>query len=105
MAENDRHIRLLTCLKTILELEEAVMQLPLGRDIAPEIEQIKEMVGRVRDIEVSESDVSRIEEATRSFLEEIGTLAIVRDVLHKPGHGPMNRTRLRFMPGKIPLGA
>jgi len=88
VAENDRHIRLLTCLKTILELEEAVMQLPLGRDIAPEIEQIKEMVGRVRDIEVSESDVSRIEEATRSFLEEIreplqlsGMSSISRDMV------------------------
>jgi hypothetical protein len=85
MAESDRHIRLLTCLKTILELEEAVMQLPMGQDIAPEIEQIKEMVGRVRDIEVSENDVSRIEEATRSFLEEI------REPLQLSGMTPISR--------------
>jgi hypothetical protein len=68
-----------------LELEEAVMQLPMGQDIAPEIEQIKEMVGRVRDIEVSENDVSRIEEATRSFLEEI------REPLQLSGMTPISR--------------
>ncbi|MFP4168683.1 MAG: hypothetical protein ACLFSY_07555 [Desulfonatronovibrionaceae bacterium] len=85
MLDNCRHIRLLTCLQTILELEDAVMQLPLGKDIAPEISQIKEMVGRVRDIPVSESDVIRIEDATRSFLEEI------REPLQLSGVGILGR--------------
>ncbi|MFO7816432.1 MAG: hypothetical protein ACQES5_01635 [Thermodesulfobacteriota bacterium] len=71
MSNNNARVRVLTCLQTILELEDAVARLPVDVDISRELKQIKTMVDRIWEIRMDEDDVLRIEQATESFLEEI----------------------------------
>ncbi len=71
MHERDKRARLQSCLQTILDMEEAVMRLPSGKQLEKELKQIKEMAGRITEIPVSDADILRVEKATESFLEEI----------------------------------
>lgn len=63
--------RLRNCLVTILELEEALEKTHLGPALHGEFSVLKDVMGRLDDVAVAESDVCRIEKATMRFLEEL----------------------------------
>lgn len=63
--------RLRNCLQTILELEPEIERLELGERLLKEFTLLKSFVERLGSVEVNETDVRRIEEATASFLEEL----------------------------------
>ena len=63
--------RLLNCLLTIVELEPLIRMLPFDSDLNTEFRYIKKIVRQVKNFDLSEEDVLRIEKATASFLDEI----------------------------------
>ncbi|MDL2316857.1 hypothetical protein LJC59_07250 [Desulfovibrio sp. OttesenSCG-928-A18] len=63
--------RLRNCLATILELEESLGDTHLGSALHKEFSVLKEVMGRLEDVSVAESDVCRIEAATGRFLAEL----------------------------------
>jgi hypothetical protein len=63
--------RLQNCLVTILELEGALGQTPLGPVLRNEFTVLKEVVGKLDSVAVEEHDVCRIEAATGRFLAEL----------------------------------
>ncbi|MBT8764010.1 hypothetical protein KFV02_08715 [Desulfohalobiaceae bacterium Ax17] len=63
--------RVLNCLLTIVELEPLIKKLPLDSDLRAEFKFIKSIVNQVNEFDLSENDVSRIERATATFLDEI----------------------------------
>jgi hypothetical protein len=70
--------RISNCLQTILELEPDLERLRLGHVLIREFKILKTFLARMDRIDIDESDVTRIETATESFLRELKTpLALV----------------------------
>lgn len=63
--------RLRNCLLTILELEDVLEKTHLGPVLQSEFTVLKELMQRLNDVAVEESDVRRIEIATGRFLGEL----------------------------------
>ena len=63
--------RLRNCLLTILELEEVLEQTHLGPALQKEFAVLKQVMQRLENVTVEESDVCRIEAATSRFLAEL----------------------------------
>ena len=67
--------RLRNCLLTILELEGMLEHTHLGPALQKEFTVLKQVMQRLENVTVEESDVCRIEAATTRFLAELkGTL-------------------------------
>ena len=71
--DSNLQVRLKNCLQTILELEPDLERLDLGDSLMKEFEVIKAFVENLGQVNVAESDVVRIEQATENFLEELRT--------------------------------
>lgn len=64
-------IRLKNCLQTILDMQPALR--PSSRDIlAPDLRVLRVYLGRVEEMKLEESEVSRLERMTDQFLRELG---------------------------------
>ena len=63
--------RLRNCLLTILELEGVLENTHLGPALRQEFTVLKEVIHRLENISIEESDVCRIEAATDRFLAEL----------------------------------
>lgn len=63
--------RLRNCLVTILELEEVLEHTHLGPALQKEFSVLKEVMRRLENVAVEESDVCRVEAATSNFLAEL----------------------------------
>ena len=63
--------RLRNCLLTILELEEVLEHTHLGPALQKEFAVLKQVMQRLENVAVEESDVCRIETATSRFLAEL----------------------------------
>ncbi|MFP4070662.1 MAG: hypothetical protein ACLFTB_01320 [Desulfovibrionales bacterium] len=64
-------MRLLNCLETIVELEEELDAADSGLNITEELKILKSVMERIDTLEINESDVIRVEQATMSFLKEL----------------------------------
>ncbi len=74
MTDNDPsslQLRLSNCLQTILELEPALQKLEMGHMLTKELAELKTLIGRLHGVHLAEDDVTRIEHATSSFLDEL----------------------------------
>lgn len=71
MNTDSLNCRLRNCLTTILELEGALGNTQLGMALQKEFIVLKDVMQRLENVMVEESDVQRIEVATGHFLEEI----------------------------------
>ena len=67
----NKQVRLLNCLLTIVELEPWIRKLPFDSDLNAEFKYIKKIIMQVKDFDLTEEDVWRIEKATADFLDEI----------------------------------
>ncbi len=63
--------RLRNCLLTIVEMEPIIKDLDLQSALSSEFRQVKEFSGRVSGLDLSQSEVEKIEEATALFLQEL----------------------------------
>ncbi len=71
--------RISNCLQTILDLEPELEKLELGKGLLEEFGVLKDFLRRIDTVLLNEDDVSRVESATASFLEELrAPLARVR---------------------------
>lgn len=69
-------VRITNCLQTILELEPQLEKLEHGHSLLDEFAVLKSFLDKIDEVELSESDVERIESATSNFLKELeGPLA------------------------------
>ena len=69
-------VRITNCLQTILDLEPQIEKLENGNSLLDEFAVLKSFLEKIDKVELSESDVERIENATSSFLKELeGSLA------------------------------
>ena len=69
-------VRITNCLQTILDLESQLEQLENGHSLLDEFAVLKSFLEKIDEVELSESDVERIETATSNFLRELqGPLA------------------------------
>ena len=71
MERSSLNSRLRNCLLTILELEETLTLTHLGPALREEFTTLKQVVQRLEDVQIEESDVCRIEAATSRFLAEL----------------------------------
>ncbi|GHV54430.1 hypothetical protein FACS1894206_07200 [Deltaproteobacteria bacterium] len=65
------HIRLRSCLQTILELEPELQTIEMAEPLLAEFSVLKGIYNKLETLLIFEDDVRRIEEATAHFLEEI----------------------------------
>ena len=65
------HMRLRSCLQTILDLEPELKTIRSAEPLLMEFTVLKEIYGRLDTILLYEDDVRRIEEATTTFFEEL----------------------------------
>jgi hypothetical protein len=63
--------RLKNCLLTIVELEPALSRLSIHLELLSEFRQLKEIIDRVSQLDLSLEEVDRIERATSLFLKEL----------------------------------
>jgi len=63
--------RIVNCLQTILELEPVLRRMELGHILLDEFQALKVFLNDVNQIELDERDVSRIENVTELFLQEL----------------------------------
>lgn len=69
-------VRITNCLQTILELEPQLEKLEHGNSLLDEFVVLKSFLQKIDKVDLSESDVERIEAATANFLMELqGPLA------------------------------
>jgi len=69
-------VRITNCLQTILELEPQLEKLEHGNSLLDEFVVLKSFLEKIDEVDLSESDVERIEAATANFLKELqGPLA------------------------------
>lgn len=68
---NILHARLQNCLLTIVELEPALSRLTIHTELIGEFKQLKSILSKIPQLEVSLEEVDRIERATRIFLKEM----------------------------------
>ncbi len=64
-------LRLKNCLQTILDVETDVAKYPLYGAFKPEMETLKKYLTDIDNLELSEDDVARLEQATTLFLNEL----------------------------------
>lgn len=64
-------VRITNCLQTILELESQLEKLEHGHSLLDEFAVLKSFLEKIDKVELSESDVERIEKATVNFLKEL----------------------------------
>ncbi|WFS64073.1 hypothetical protein LF599_07915 [Pseudodesulfovibrio thermohalotolerans] len=64
-------VRITNCLQTILDLESQLEQLENGHSLLDEFAVLKSFLEKIDEVELSESDVERIESATSNFLKEL----------------------------------
>ena len=64
-------VRITNCLQTILDLESQLEQLEHGHSLLDEFAVLKSFLEKIDKVELSESDVERIEAATSNFLKEL----------------------------------
>ena len=65
------HLRLRSCLQTILELEQDLKVLQVAEPLLAEFSVLKDIYARLESLNVQEDDVKRIEDATAHFLNEL----------------------------------
>lgn len=79
-------VRITNCLQTILDLEPQLESLEHGNSLLDEFVVLKSFLEKIDKVDLSESDVERIETATANFLKELqGPLAKARKNREK-GH-------------------
>ncbi|MCM0755808.1 hypothetical protein M7784_11200 [Desulfovibrio aminophilus] len=86
MDSDSRLVRITNCLQTILELEPELRKLEFGHTLLDEFEVLKNFLERIDEVELSESDVDRIERATANFLEELREPLAQIAATAGPGH-------------------
>lgn len=64
-------VRITNCLQTILELEPQLEKLEHGNSLLDEFAVLKSFLEKIDRVDLSESDVQRIESATANFLKEL----------------------------------
>ena len=64
-------VRITNCLQTILELEPQLEKLEHGNSLLDEFVVLKSFLEKIDRVDLSESDVERIESATANFLREL----------------------------------
>ncbi len=69
--ENILQARLKNCLLTIVELEPALSRLSIHSELLSEFKQLKNIISRVSQLDLSLEEVNRIESATSLFLKEL----------------------------------
>ena len=73
-------VRITNCLQTILELEPQLEKLEHGNSLLDEFVVLKSFLEKIDKVDLSESDVERIESATANFLKELqGPLAKAKE--------------------------
>ena len=69
-------VRITNCLQTILDLEPHLEKLEHGNSLLDEFIVLKSFLEKIDRVDLSETDVERIETATANFLKELhGPLA------------------------------
>jgi hypothetical protein len=63
--------RLLNCLQTIIDLEEELGSRDVDINLSQELGTLKRVMLNIDQLEISEIDVQRVEQATTRFLEEL----------------------------------
>lgn len=63
--------RLKNCLLTIVELEPALSRLNIHSELLSEFKQLKDIISKVSQLDISLEEVTRIENATRLLLDEL----------------------------------
>ncbi|MDC0335826.1 hypothetical protein OAN24_02865 [Pseudodesulfovibrio sp.] len=64
-------VRITNCLQTILDLEAQLENLEHGNSLLDEFVVLKSFLEKIDKVDLSESDVERIEKATANFLKEL----------------------------------
>jgi len=70
-ASSSNMARISNCLQTILDLEPELERIELGKSLLEEFAVLKDFLQKIDTVELSESDVERVEVATANFLEEL----------------------------------
>lgn len=70
-SDEELRTRLRICLQTILEMEPQLASIELKDYLADEFSVLKEFIGKLDNVPLSEDDVKRVEEATMDFLAEL----------------------------------
>jgi hypothetical protein len=70
-ASSSNMARISNCLQTILDLEPELERIELGKSLLEEFAVLKDFLLKIDTVELSESDVERVEVATANFLEEL----------------------------------
>jgi Trp operon repressor len=63
--------RLKNCLLTIVELEPALSRLNIHSELLNEFKQLKDIISKISQLDISLEEVTRIENATRLLLDEL----------------------------------
>lgn len=83
--DNILQARLKNCLLTIVELEPALSRLNIQSELLNEFNQLKNIISKVSQLDISLEEVTRIESSTRLLLKELdipfSLLRINRDCL------------------------
>lgn len=82
-------VRITNCLQTILDLEPELTKLDLGHSLLDEFVVLKSFLQKIDEVELSEDDVQRIEQATSNFLKEL------REPLQRLGEAVESGSRLQ----------
>ena len=69
--DNILQARLKNCLLTIMELEPVLSRLNIHSELLSEFRQLRKIISRVSLLDLSTEEVSRIENATSLFLNEL----------------------------------
>lgn len=78
-------VRITNCLQTILDLESQLEKLEHGNSLLDEFAVLKSFLEKIDKVELSESDVERIEKATSNFLKELEVPLAKKKVREKTG--------------------
>lgn len=69
--DNILQARLKNCLQTIVELEPALNRLNIHSELLNEFSQLKNIISKVSQLDISLEEVTRIENATMLLLKEL----------------------------------
>lgn len=72
--EAKRKLRLQNCLQTILDLRDELDATPFGISFLPEIGSLENFLSRLDHVQIDESEILLIEQATDRFLSELRVL-------------------------------
>lgn len=71
MRNRELYSRLHSCLQTILDLEEDLESCNLAGALSNELRMLRGFMDNIKEMELAERDVARIEAATAHFLENL----------------------------------